>query len=185
MRVEAMQPSTVSWKMWRSPLSLCGASGCSCADTAASRTRTAELRHRRFNYSYSASSNTWECSQCGGRQRARCVLLVRSYHHHTPSHLRHLPAVSQSDNSRGYPRVYCYRETWGRPSKVNFGRVLNGLRCVRMPLLTRLYNTLLWQLVTRLFYVLLIWGLIYRLLWYLRVSRSNFGPLSVRLLLNL
>jgi len=65
------------------------------------------------------------CSQCGGRPRTRCALLVRSYHHHTPRHLRHLPAVSPSDNSRGYPRGYCYRETWGRPSEVNFGRVLN------------------------------------------------------------
>lgn len=108
------------------PLSLCGTSGYSCADTPSLRMRMAELRHRRFNYSYSASSNTWECSQCRGRQRTRCALLVRSYHHHTPSHLRHLPAVSQSDNSRGYPSGYCYRETWGCPSEVNFGRVFNG-----------------------------------------------------------
>lgn len=43
-------------------------------------------RHRRFNYSYSASSNTWECSQCW-QTASPCALLVRSYHHHTPSTL--------------------------------------------------------------------------------------------------
>ncbi len=55
------------------------------------RRHSGRVRHRRFNYSFSAGSNTWECSQCRGRQRARCALLVRSDHHHTPRHLRHLP----------------------------------------------------------------------------------------------
>lgn len=59
-----------------------------------------------LNNSSSASSNTWECGQWGSRQRARCALLVYSHHHHTPRHLRHLPAVSPRDNSRGYPRGY-------------------------------------------------------------------------------
>ncbi len=92
-------------------------------------------RHRRFNYSYSASSNTWECSQCWQTASPVCFIspFLSSSH---AKHLRHLPAVSQSENSRGYPRRSCYRETWGCPSKskVNFGRVLNGLRCVSMSL---------------------------------------------------